>query len=191
MPNPFFQFKKFTVYHDKCAMKVGTDGVLLGAWASVENARRILDIGTGTGLIALMLAQRSDASVVGVDIDEAAVEQARENIERSEWKNRIVVEHKDVRDLSGEKYSLFDVIVSNPPYFTEAVYCPDKQRNTARHMDSLPFDELLQAVDRLLAACRRGMLFGDSSVGGCPGLYSECTSLSVVSVPADFCAYQA
>lgn len=151
MPNPFFQFKKFTVYHDKCAMKVGTDGVLLGAWASVENARRILDIGTGTGLIALMLAQRSDASVVGVDIDEAAVEQARENIERSEWKNRIVVEHKDVLDLSGEKYGLFDVIVSNPPYFTEAVYCPDKQRNTARHMDSLPFDELLQAVDRLLA----------------------------------------
>lgn len=84
MPNPYFQFKQFVVFHDKCAMKVGTDGVLVGAWAQVDGAGRMLDIGTGSGLIALMLAQRNpDAFVTAVDIDEAAVEQARENVKSS------------------------------------------------------------------------------------------------------------
>ena len=84
MPNPYFQFKQFVVFHDKCAMKVGTDGVLVGAWAQVDGARKVLDIGTGSGLIALMLAQRNpDAFVTAVDIDEAAVEQARENVART------------------------------------------------------------------------------------------------------------
>lgn len=151
MPNPFFRFKQFTVYHDKCAMKVGTDGVLLGAWAEVEHARRVLDIGTGTGLIALMLAQRSEASVVGVDIDGDAVRQARENVERSAWKDRIVIEEKDAGRLAALQDGVFDVIVSNPPYFTERVGCPDKQRDAARHTDSLSFDALLQSVNRVLA----------------------------------------
>lgn len=151
MPNPFFRFKQFTVYHDKCAMKVGTDGVLLGAWTDVEHARRILDIGTGTGLIALMLAQRSEASVLGIDIDEAAVAQARENVERSVWRNRIVIERKDANLLTELQDGAFDVVVSNPPYFTERVGCPDKQRDAARHTDSLSFEALLQSVNRVLA----------------------------------------
>ena len=122
MSNPYFQFKQFTVWHDQCAMKVGTDGVLLGAWASVERARRILDIGTGTGLVALMLAQRSlpDAKIVALEIDEAS--------------------------------DKFDVIVSNPPYFVDSLECPDRQRAAARHNDSLTYEELLEGVNRLLAA---------------------------------------
>ena len=113
MANPFFQFKQFTVWHDKCAMKVGTDGVLLGAWASVQGAHRILDIGTGTGLVALMLAQRSlpDANIVALEIDEAAAGQAKENVARSSWKDRIEVVKQDF--LFYQSPDKFDVIVSN------------------------------------------------------------------------------
>lgn len=151
MPNPFFQFKQFVVYHDKCAMKVGTDGVLAGAWTQVENARRILDIGTGSGLIALMLAQRNPtASIVAVDIDEGAVEQACENVDRSPWKHRIEVRKGDIRKVS-DTWGTFDVIVSNPPYFVENVKCPHRQRNTARHTDELDFESLLSAVSGLLS----------------------------------------
>ena len=92
MPNPYFSFKQFTVYHDRCAMKVGTDGVLLGAWADVVSARNILDIGTGTGLISLMMAQRCNARIRAVDIDADAVEQARGNVAASPWQDRIEVE---------------------------------------------------------------------------------------------------
>ncbi|WP_300729425.1 methyltransferase [uncultured Bacteroides sp.] len=151
MPNPFFKFKKFTVYHDRCAMKVGTDGVLLGAWAKVEGAHSILDIGTGTGLIALMLAQRNqEASVLGIDIDEGAVLQACENVSRSPWGDRINIEKIDVCELGLKGEGRFDCIVSNPPYFQENVHCPDEQRNQARHTAGLSFEALLDAVDRLL-----------------------------------------
>ena len=134
MSNPYFQFKQFTVWHDKCAMKVGTDGVLLGAWTSVESAHRILDIGTGTGLVALMLAQRSlpDANIVALEIDEAAVGQARENVRKYR---------------SSDK---FDVIVSNPPYFVDSLECPDRQRTAARHNNSLSYEDLLEGVSGLL-----------------------------------------
>lgn len=151
MSNPYFQFKQFTVWHDKCAMKVGTDGVLLGAWASVRNAHRILDIGTGTGLVALMLAQRSlpDANIVALEIDEAAAGQARENVARSSWKERIEVVQVDFKKYqSSDK---FDVIVSNPPYFIDSLGCPDQQRNSARHNDSLTYEDLLAGVAGLLA----------------------------------------
>lgn len=152
MPNPYFQFKQFVVFHDKCAMKVGTDGVLVGAWAQVDGARRVLDIGTGSGLIALMLAQRNpDAFVTAVDIDEAAVEQARENVARTSWSDRMEVERLDIRKAPEEWNGCFDAIVSNPPYFVESVKCPQAQRNTARHTDELDFDALLSKVSVLLS----------------------------------------
>ena len=145
MSQPFFQFKQFTVWHDKCAMKVGTDGVLLGAWTPVESSARILDIGTGTGLVALMLAQRCSASVIALEIDGKAAQQAAENITRSPWGSRIEVVCQDFRLYSNKNNSLkYDTIVSNPPYFTDSLKCPDSQRNTARHNDNLSYEELLK-----------------------------------------------
>lgn len=153
MPNPFFQFKQFTVWHDRCAMKVGTDGVLLGAWADAENASRILDVGTGTGLIALMLAQRNSlARITAVEIDEEAAEQARINVAHSPWAERIDVVCKNFRFFETEdKYNL---IISNPPYFVDALNCPDKQRNMARHTCELNYELLFQRSSRLL--CEQG-----------------------------------
>lgn len=151
MSNPYFQFKQFTVWHDQCAMKVGTDGVLLGAWTSVERARRVLDIGTGTGLVALMLAQRSlpDVKIVALEIDGAAAGQARENVARSPWRERVEVVQADFKKYrSSDK---FDVIVSNPPYFVDSLECPDRQRTAARHNDSLTYEDLLEGVSELLA----------------------------------------
>ena len=151
MPNPFFQFKQFTVWHDKCAMKVGTDGVLLGAWTIVENARRVLDIGTGTGLVALMLAQRisPDAQIIALEIDEAAAEQAHENVSRSPWKDRIEVIKEDFKLFHTD--DKFDLVVSNPPYFIDSLTCPDTQRNTARHNSLLTYEDLIQGVVKLLS----------------------------------------
>ena len=111
MPNPYFAFKQFTIHHDRCAMKVGTDGVLLGAWTDIRHARRILDIGTGTGLIALMLAQRCpEASITAIDIDSEAVNQALENIQNSPWKERVEAYLQDIRTYQPQ--TLFDTIVS-------------------------------------------------------------------------------
>lgn len=151
MSNPYFQFKQFTVWHDKCAMKVGTDGVLLGAWTSVHKARHILDIGTGTGLVALMLAQRcpADTRIVALEINETAVEQAKENVNRSPWRERVEVVQADF--MQYQSSDKFDVIVSNPPYFVDSLECPDHQRNAARHNGSLNYEELLKGVAGLLA----------------------------------------
>lgn len=122
-----------------------------GGMASVRNAHKILDVGTGTGLVALMLAQRSlpDADIVALEIDKAAAGQAGENVARSPWKERIEVVQADFRNYqSSDK---FDVIVSNPPYFVDSLECPDQQRNAARHNDSLTYEELLEGVAGLLA----------------------------------------
>ena len=149
MPNPFFSFKQFTVYHDRCAMKVGTDGVLLGAWTDLSQSHHILDIGTGTGLIALMMAQRSpEAQITAIDLDAEAVSQARENIQNSPWKDRVVAVLQDVCTYSSDEK--FDTIVSNPPYFIDSLKCPDNQRNTARHTDTLDAQRLLEKVAELL-----------------------------------------
>ena len=148
MPNPYFKFKRFTIYHDKCAMKVGTDGVLLGAWTNVNTSKKILDIGTGSGLVALMLAQRCEASITAIDIDKEAVEQAQININASNWKNRMEVIHTDLCKYSPQ--NLFDTIVSNPPYFIDSLKCDDIQRNTARHNDTLTSEQLFENVSQML-----------------------------------------
>jgi len=147
-----FQFKQFTVHHDKCAMKVGTDGVLLGAWASTLNISRALDIGTGTGLIALMLAQRCAAVIDAVEIDEHACEQARENIARSPWADRIHLHACYIQQFADNKTGGYDLIVANPPYFRNALLSPEKSRSMARHDRNLSFEELLHAASGLLKA---------------------------------------
>lgn len=151
MSNPFFQFKQFTIRHDKCAMKVGTDGVLLGAWAGIESCNRILDIGTGTGLIAMMLAQRSKAVIDAIDIDAEACLQAQENAESSPFAERIKIRHSALSDFAQTDTGLYDLIVSNPPYFVDSLKCPDQKRNTARHTDTLTLEDLLQDSRKLLA----------------------------------------
>ena len=124
MANDYFQFRQFTVYQGRCAMKVGTDGTLLGAWA--HGGPTVLDIGTGTGLIALMMAQRfPEASVVGVDIDGEAIGQARENVVRSPFAGQIQLVNADIRCFQP---SAFAAIVSNPPDFVDSLECPDEQR---------------------------------------------------------------
>ena len=154
MSNGYFLFKRFMVRQERCAMKVGTDGTLLGAWA--RGGQRILDIGTGTGLIALMMVQRCpEARVTAVDIDEDAVLQARENVAASSFADRISVLHADIRtaNLTGglSPCEAFDAIVVNPPYFNDSLTCPDDQRTTARHTSTLSYRELMEATVRLLA----------------------------------------
>ncbi len=141
-----FRFKRFVVEQDLCAMKVGMDGVLLGAWA--QGGKRILDIGTGTGLIALMMAQRHlESLITAIDIDEGAVKQAKKNVENSYFRHQIIVRQEAVQEHLG----MYDSIVSNPPYFIDALNAPDQQRNMARHTDTLSYAELMQAAYRLLS----------------------------------------
>lgn len=181
MANPYFQFKQFTVYHDRCAMKVGTDGVLLGAWTPLyrQPFLRVLDIGTGTGLVALMLAQRLDVlklqtcskseisanetavcvsdfdfNIDALEIDNDASVQAGENINNSNWSNSIRILNKDFKLWSGEVGDLdmkYDLIVSNPPYFQNSLKNTKQQKTQARHTDSLSFQELLEGVKKLLS----------------------------------------
>ena len=164
-----FRFKRFEVRQERAPMKVGTDGVLLGAWANVENARhifqeddacvvstRILDVGTGTGLIALMMAQRFEgARVVGIDINEGAVMDAMENVERSEFRGRIEIRRCALQELSqGDDACVvctgFDAVVCNPPYFVRSLKCPDEGRSEARHSDTLSLRELTEVSYRVL-----------------------------------------
>ena len=147
-----FRFRQFSVRHDRCAMKVGTDGVLLGAWA--PGGRSILDIGTGTGLIALMMAQRfPEAHVTGIDIDGDAALQARENAAVSPFAPRIEVAHSSLAGFvaAASPPLSFDSIVCNPPFFLHSLKNPDARRSVARHADSLPFADLFRGVAALLA----------------------------------------
>ncbi|MDD2248042.1 MAG: methyltransferase [Proteiniphilum sp.] len=151
MSNPYFRFKQFVVHHDKCAMKVGTDGVLLGAWSSVANAKSILDVGTGAGLIAMMVAQRNPcAKIMAVDIDMDAVKQAKENVINSPFSGRIDVELIDFRMFAKSRQERFDLIVSNPPYFSNSFLPADSHRTTARHSVSMSLEDLLVSGKRCL-----------------------------------------
>ena len=166
-----FRFKQFEIEQDRCAMKVGTDGVLLGAWA--QGGRRILDIGSGTGLISLMMAQRfPEAEVVGIDMDADACGQARENVMASPFRDRVEIECCRLQDFGADgcasetaglkrgaletaadlkSSGVFDAIVSNPPFFVDSLKNPDSKRTMARHTDSLPFRDLFAGVKRLLS----------------------------------------
>ena len=168
-----FTFKQFAISQDRCAMKVGTDGVLLGAWARVAHCRRVLDIGTGTGLVALMAAQRSQALIVAIDLDADAVAQATANVAASPWPARIQVMEVDAREIDHSDVSIlhsesthpeansefiihnseffFDAILCNPPFFENALKSPDAARTMARHTDTLSFDELARSAVRLLS----------------------------------------
>lgn len=154
MSNKFFRFKQFTVWHDKCAMKTGTDGVLLGAWCPIEsksNACRILDVGTGSGLIALMLAQRCPkARIEAIEIDADAVCQAEENFRLSPWKERLSVQQISLQEFAKEREEQYGLVVSNPPYFVDSLKNPDQQRQAARHTDTLSYSELVCCAAKLL-----------------------------------------
>ncbi len=147
-----FRFKQFEVRQENTAMKVGTDGVLLGAWASLEGTpEAILDIGAGTGLIALMLAQRSGASSIdAVEIDPRAFEQCVENFEASPWADRLFCYHCSLQEFASEAEESYGLILSNPPYYSENVSSGDPARDAARQRASLPFEDLLHGVSRLL-----------------------------------------
>lgn len=151
MSNAYFQFKQFVVRQERCAMKVGTDGTLLGAWA--HGGQRILDIGTGTGLIALMMAQRHpEAQVTAIDIDSEAVSQACENVAASPFCQRITVVEGDICQPDGLPLQAgYDAIVCNPPYFNDSLICPDDQRTVARHTTTLSYRDLMTAAAILLA----------------------------------------
>ena len=143
-----FNFKQFSIQQNNTAMKVGTDGVLLGAWTTVKNGT-ILDIGTGTGLIAIMLAQRSKTALIdAIEVEEDAHNQAKENIASCNWKNRISAHHLPIQNF--KPTTQYDLIISNPPFFLASTKAPNEDRNTARHTDSLSFDDLIASVIRLL-----------------------------------------
>lgn len=148
-----FQFKQFSVEQDRCGMKIGTDGVLLGAWTPIpENIFSVLDIGAGTGIIALMIAQRSFAEQIdALEIDEDAYEQAVENFENSPWSNRLFCFHAGLDEFVEEPEDEYDLIISNPPFYTENYKSENEQRDLARFTDALPFEDLIEAADLLLS----------------------------------------
>lgn len=168
MANPYFQFKQFTIYHDRCAMKVTTDACLFGAWVSGELAvgsrrmadgiregnsadRRVLDLGAGTGLLSLMLAQMNTGLTIdAIEIDPEASQQAKENVERSPWKDRITVINDDARSSRFNKK--YNYIISNPPFYENELHSPDQRKNTAHHSGGLGLQEVITIIKENLAS---------------------------------------
>jgi tRNA1Val (adenine37-N6)-methyltransferase len=150
LSNTYFHFKQFTVRHDKCAMKVTTDAVLLGAWANTMAIDRVLDAGTGSGILALMVAQRTEALTDAVEIDQEAYQQACDNVKQSPWKERITVYHDSFQHFATASEASYDLIVTNPPYFKNALQSPDIRKTRARHTSGWSFEELLKGSSSLL-----------------------------------------
>jgi tRNA1Val (adenine37-N6)-methyltransferase len=153
-PKPFgkklFHFKKFSLTDSGCAMKIGTDGVLLGSVAANFQSKHVLDIGTGCGLIALMVAQKSAAQIIAIDADADAVAVAKENVKNSPWANRVEIIHARFQDFCISSTRLFDLIVCNPPFFHNSLLSPSPKRNLARHSNSLPPNDLFSGVKKIL-----------------------------------------
>jgi len=150
MGKSYFEFKKFTVHQDLCAMKVCTDACILGASVDVKRSKRILDIGTGTGLLALMAAQRSQAEIDAVEIEAGAAKQAQDNFNHSPWANRINLHHKSIQEYAFSSLLPYDVIVCNPPFFEEHLKAEDPKENTAWHSNDLERKALFNLIKKLL-----------------------------------------
>ena len=165
MANNYFQFKKFTIVQDGCAMKVGTDGCLLGGWFDCSQSRNILDVGSGSGLIAIMAAQRCRATVTGIEIDSDAARQAVENVNSSPWSDRIEIVNQDLLLYSTEKR--FDTIVSNPPYFSNSLKCGNDARTMARHNDSLGCSDFFRKCKELSTEYARISIIIPSDLRSC------------------------
>src|SRR5215203_3558425 len=155
MSNPYFRFKKFTVFHDRCAMKVTTDSCFFGAWAADQiqrskvNIQNILDIGAGSGLLSLMIAQKNAALIDAVEMDGAAAGQAKENIQCSPWKNRINIQQENI--LSFEPSHLYDVIICNPPFYENELASGNTEKNIAHHSEELVFSDLVRLIAKHLS----------------------------------------
>ncbi|HEY0679370.1 MAG TPA: methyltransferase [Chitinophagaceae bacterium] len=151
MPNPYFQFKQFTIFHDRCAMKVCTDACILGAWFAdrIKTPSAILDIGAGSGLLMMMLAQKNKSDIHGIEIDEPSFSQLTENINQSKWNELLKVYHGDVRKfLFPVKY---DFIITNPPFFENDLQSEEEHLNVAKHSKQLTLEELLKVIDTNLS----------------------------------------
>ncbi|MDP4267758.1 MAG: methyltransferase [Bacteroidota bacterium] len=150
----YFNFKQFSVKQDNSPMKIGTDSVLLGSWTNLADAGSVLDVGTGTGILALMLAQKFEPSIPvnidAIEIDENAIADAKENFEKSKWSRGLRLLNISFQEYSFKSVDKYDLIISNPPYFINSLKSPDNSRNKARHSDSLTYEELIQSVCRLL-----------------------------------------
>jgi tRNA1Val (adenine37-N6)-methyltransferase len=148
MANPWFRFKEFTIRQEQSAHKVGTDGVLLGAWADIEGVRSVLDIGTGTGLLALMIAQRSNAEISAIDIDLPTVEEALRNAKESPWSARINIIRESLQDFKPGRQ--FDMLISNPPFFRNSLLSSDPGKSASRHNTKLSVNDLVRYSKPLL-----------------------------------------
>jgi len=150
-PGEKFRFRQFEVSHYRSTMKVGTDAVILGAWLEVSSAKNILEIGTGCGIIALMLAQKSAAIIDAIDVDEESANEAGENFANSPWNNRLKSFHFALNDFADKKAGIYDLIVSNPPFFQNSLLPPSEKRQLARHNSNLSFEDFLDYGSRLLS----------------------------------------
>jgi tRNA1Val (adenine37-N6)-methyltransferase len=149
LPNNYFQFKEFTIFQDKCALKVSTEACIFGAYLP-KNAIKVLDIGTGTGLLSLMYAQKSQAQITAVEIDSNAAQQANDNVGKSSWQDKITVIESDIVTFNKQTNQKFDLIISNPPFYQQSLLSNASEKNIARHASTLSLIELTNVVNTLL-----------------------------------------